>query len=226
MQAPKNGFFYVIDRTNGKFISAKPYTYINWAVGMSPEGRPIESEIANMIDMNRETFPTFDGGHNWHPMAFNRKNGLVYIPARFSSTLYGFDSSWRYNTVKDFGSGTGCNAAREPNPSLKNKFDTNAPAKHPQGFLLGWDPVKQKEVWRGLVFQGTADGNLSAYDGDNGKLLWQVNVGTGVIAPPISYLVDGVQYISFQVGWGGSYVALTVNRKYYSEYLSGTYLHI
>jgi quinohemoprotein ethanol dehydrogenase len=84
--------------------------------------------------------------------------------------------------------------------------------------------VKQKEVWRvkhdfhwnggvvttagGLVFQGAADGNLSAYDGDDGKLLWKVNVGTGVIAPPISYMVDGVQYISFQVGWGGSNVAL------------------
>ncbi|MBZ5859619.1 PQQ-dependent dehydrogenase, methanol/ethanol family [Flavihumibacter profundi] len=225
MQAPKNGFFYVIDRTNGKFISGKPYTYINWAKGMSPEGRPIETEIANMTDMNAETFPTFDGGHNWHPMAFNKKNGLVYIPARISSFLYGYDSSWSYNAIKDFGSGTGWNEAREPNPSLKNKFDKNAPAKHPQGFLLAWDPVKQKEVWRvnqsflwnggvvttaaGLVFQGTADGNLSAYDGDNGKLLWQVNVGTGVIAPPISYLVDGVQYISFQVGWGGSYVALT-----------------
>jgi quinohemoprotein ethanol dehydrogenase len=228
MQAPKNGFFYVIDRTNGKFISAKPYTYINWAVGMSPEGRPIESKFVRMKNMNVEIFPTFDGGHNWHPMAFNLKNKLMYIPARTSSFYYGYDSTWQFNNSKDFGSGNGWNLGTEYNPAHTDKPDSNAPKDATQGFLLAWDPVKQKEVWRvkqeyilnggvvttaaGLVFQGTADGKLCAYDGDNGNLLWQVDAGTGVIAPPVSYMVDGVQYISFQVGWGGTATALWVKK--------------
>ena len=219
MQAPKNGFFYVIDRANGKFISAKPFTYINWAVGMSPEGRPIESAFARLKDTNMTIYQNFDGGHNWQPMAFNRKNKLMYIPARVSSYPYGYDSSWKFNQPKDFGSGTGWNIASD-NFGHPFKEDPNAPKGGTQGFLLAWDPVKQKEVWRvkqeahwnggvvttasGLVFQGTADGNLSAIDADNGKLLWKVNAGTGVIAPPITYTVDGIQYISFQVGWGGS----------------------
>jgi len=220
MQAPKNGFFYVIDRTNGKFISAKPFTYMNWAVGMTAEGRPIESEIGRLKDVNMEIYPDFDGGHNWQPMAFNQKNKLMYIPARMTSFPYGYDSNWKFNQVKEFGSGTGWNIGSDINFAHSFRKDPNVPKGGTQGFLLAWDPVKQKEVWRvkqeahwnggvvttasGLVFQGTADGNLSALDGDNGKLLWKVNAGTGVTAPPITYMVDGIQYISFQVGWGGS----------------------
>ena len=220
MQAPKNGFFYVIDRTDGKFISAKPFTHMNWAVGMTPEGRPIESEIGRLKNVNMEIYPNFDGGHNWQPMAFNRKNKLMYIPGRMTSFPYGYDSSWKFDQVKEFGSGTGWNLGSDINYKLPFKSDSTAPKVATQGFLLAWDPVNQKEVWRikqqahwnggvvttasGLVFQGTADGNLSALDGDNGKLLWKVNAGTGVIAPPITYSVDGIQYISFQVGWGGS----------------------
>ncbi len=220
MQAPKNGFFYVIDRTDGQFISAKPFTYVNWAVGMTPEGRPIESAFSRMQEMNVEIFPNMDGGHNWHPMAFNLKNKLIYIPARITSFPYGFDSAWQFGRLGEFGSGAGWNLGGDINMSKPFRTDSSAPNEKQHGFLLAWDPVNQKEVWRkkhdfhwnggvvttagGLVFQGAADGSLSAYDGDNGEMLWQVNVGTGVIAPPISYMVDGIQYISFQVGWGGS----------------------
>jgi len=225
MQAPKNGFFYVIDRTNGKFISAKPYTYMNWAVGITPEGRPIESAIARLKDANVEIYPNFDGGHNWHPMAFNQKTRIMYIPGRMTTFFYGYDSAWKFNQVKGFGSGTGYNLGSDLNFTLPFRKDTNAPKEAGHGFLLAWDVVNQKQLWRvqqqsswnggvvatasGLVFQGTADGNLSAIDGDNGKILWHVNAGTGVVAPPISYSVDGIQYISFQVGWGGSYPALS-----------------
>ena len=225
MQAPKNGFFYVIDRTNGKFISAKPFTYMNWATGISPEGRPIESSFARATDMNVEIYPNFDGGHNWHPMAFNPETKLMYIPARISTFPYGHDSAWKFGQVAEFGSGTGWNLGSDLNMKKPFRIDSSAPASKGSGFLLAWDVVNQKEVWRvkhehiwnggvvatagGLVFQGSADGNLSAYGAGNGKLLWQTNVGTGVIAPPISYMVDGIQYISFQVGWGGSEIALS-----------------
>lgn len=224
MQAPKNGFFYVIDRTNGKFISGKAYTYINWATGLTSEGRPVESNISNIHEMNVTTYPDPEGGHNWQPMAYNYKTKLMYFPARIASFNYGFDTAWKFGQPKDYGSGNGMNIGRDINMDLPVLNDPNAPKDSLQGFLLAWDPVKQQEAWRvkhnfhwnggvvttagGLVFQGAGDGSLSGFDADNGKLLWQVNIGTGVIAAPISYMIDGIQYISFQVGWGGSVPAL------------------
>lgn len=220
MQAPKNGFFYVVDRTNGKFISAKPFAYINWAKGMSPEGRPIESDFARMKEMNVFIIPGPEGAHSWHPMAFNPKTKLVYLPAFSTSFYYGYDSAWRFNQVKDIGSGTGWNIGADYNPGKAIRNDPDVPKDLPAGKLVAWDPVNQKEVWSvkhnvqinggvlttasGLVFQGSGDGRFVAYDADNGKLLWQVNIGTGAIAPPVTYLVDGVQYISLPVGWGGA----------------------
>lgn len=220
MQAPKNGFFYVIDRTNGKFISAKPIAYINWAKGMSPEGRPIESDFARMKEMNVQIIPGPEGIHNWHPMAYNPKNKLVYIPIKTTTFDYGFDSSWKFNALnKEFGAGTGWNIGADLNPAKPFRKDPNAPTIIPEGWLLAWDPVHQKEAWKvkmnywrnggvlatetGLIFHGTGDGKLVAFDSDNGKIVWQVNVGTGVVAAPISYMVDGIQYISICVGWGG-----------------------
>jgi len=219
MQAPKNGFFYVIDRTNGKFISAKPFAYINWATGMSPEGRPIESDFARMKEMNVNIIPGPEGAHSWHPMAFNPRTKLVYLPSFSTSFNYGYDSAWRFNQVKDVGSGSGWNIGADYNPEKAVRLDPAVPKNLSAGTLVAWDPVKQKEVWNvkhnvqvnggilttasGLVFQGSGDGRFVVYDADNGKMLWQVNVGTGVIAPPVTYLIDGVQYISLPVGWGG-----------------------
>lgn len=215
MQAPKNGFFYVIDRTNGQFIDAQPFVEVNWATGYDKNGRPIEVEGARSPDKPWETIPSAYGAHNWHPMSFNPETGLVYIPAQGVPLVQSTDPAWALNSHKPMStmSGVGWN--------LGYLFNVVAPKATPFGHLLAWDPVKQREAWRaeyvspwnggtlttagGLVFQGTADGRFIAYDAASGEVLWQTPVGSGVVAAPATYEVDGVQYVSVAVGWGGVY---------------------
>lgn len=220
MQAPKNGFFYVLDRTNGKFISGDPFVYTNWAKRIDTiTGRPVEEPGVHYETVNTDVSPNFNGGHNWHPMAFNPKLGLVYIPARENASNYGHDTSWKYNTV-GFGTGNGWNLAIGTDPTKPMRYDS-ATEKFPRGMLIAWNPVLRKEEWRvaqtadwnggvlatasDLLFQGTAEGDFICYDASNGKILWQQNLGGGIIAPPVSYMVDGKQYISIAAGWGGGY---------------------
>ena len=98
MQAPKNGFFYVLDRTNGKFISGDPFVYTNWAKKLdSITGRPIEEPGVHYETVNTDVSPNYNGGHNWQPMAYNPNLNLVYIPARENVSNYGHDTTWKYN---------------------------------------------------------------------------------------------------------------------------------
>jgi quinohemoprotein ethanol dehydrogenase len=219
MQAPKNGFFYVLDRTNGAFISADPYVYVNWAKGVdSVTGRPIENDFARYTGQNSDVAPDYDGGHNWHPMAYNPKTGLVYIPARENVGMYGHDPTWIYNK-RGGGTGNGWNVAIGYDSTKPTHRDTAAEKADPRGMLIAWDPVRRKEVWRvdqgsnwnggllatsaGIIFQGTEDGYFIAYDASTGAVLWKVSVGGGVIAPPVTYMIDGRQYITLVAGWGG-----------------------
>ena len=232
MQAPKNGFFYVLDRTNGKLISAGKYTYVNWAKSIDLKtGRPIENKFARYDQANIDVAPNFNGGHNWQPMAFNKNLNLVYIPARETFSNYGQDLTWKYNK-SGFGTGIGWNLAIgsvKSRPTIKDTKARNV------GKLVAWDPIKQKEVWSveqsntwnggllttdsNLVFQGTADGRLTAYNGSNGKLVWEANLQNGILASPVTYLVDGVQYISIVTGWGGGY---GMKNKHTNYILPGT----
>lgn len=220
MQAPKNGFFYVLDRTNGKFISGDPFVYTNWAKGIdSITGRPIENEGVHYETVNTDISPNYNGGHNWQPMAFNRQLGLVYIPARENASNYGRDTSWKYNQT-GFGTGNGWNLSIGTDPTKPMRYDT-ATKKFPRGMLIAWDPVQRKERWRvpqaadwnggllatasDLVFQGTAQGNFFCYEGRTGKVIWQTHLGGGIIAAPVTYMIDGKQYITIVAGWGGGY---------------------
>ena len=220
MQAPKNGFFYVIDRTNGQFISGDPFVYTNWAKGIDQKtGRPIETEGVHYETVNTDISPSYNGGHNWQPMAFNPKLNLVFIPARENVANYGHDTSWKYNQT-GFGTGNGWNLAIGTDPTKPTRTDT-ATKNFPRGMLIAWNPTLRKEIWRvpqtadwnggllatasDLVFQGTAEGKFIAYDALNGKIVWETNLGGGIIAPPISYMIDGKQYISVAAGWGGGY---------------------
>lgn len=232
MQAPKNGFFYVLDRTNGKLISAEKYTYVNWAKSIDLKtGRPIENKLARYDQANIDIAPNFNGGHNWQPMAFNSNLNLVYIPARETFSNYGQDLTWKYNK-SGFGTGIGWNLATgsvKSRPTIKDAKARNI------GKLVAWDPIKQKEVWSveqsntwnsgllttdsNLVFQATADGRLTAYNGNNGKLVWEANLQNGILASPITYLVDGVQYITVVTGWGGGY---GMKNKHTNYILPGT----
>ena len=214
MQAPKNGFFYVLDRQTGKLISAEPYTYMNWATGVdSVTGRPIETDFSRYKNENRMISPGPVGGHNWQPMAYNSTTGLVYFPAHVNSFPFGNDSIWTFIPNR--------RNVSNPIAHLPTISDPNRPANMDQGQLLAWDPKTQKEVWRvnypatywnggvmatagGLVFQGTGEGKFIAYDATDGKKLWETNVGSGVIAAPVTYMLNGKQYVSIAVGWGGN----------------------
>ncbi len=212
LHAPKNGFFFVIDRTNGKFVSAKNFVDVNWATGYDANGRPIE--VPEMRQAKPfDSIPGPFGAHNWHPMSFNPETGLVYLPAQNIPLTLTAEKSLKMNDPAPgkFGGATGWNIG----------FALNAvpPQSKPFGRLLAWDPVKQKEAWRvehvapwnggtlttagNLVFQGSADGRFIAYNATTGEKLWETPVGTGVVAAPATYTVDGVQYVSVAVGWGG-----------------------
>lgn len=217
MQAPKNGFFYVLDRTNGEFISAEAYVPVTWATHIDSEtGRPVENPEAHYANEKKRTKPGPLGGHNWHPMTFHPGTGYVYIPALDLRFDYAQDNAFKHS-AKDWNLGVDFREMAPP-VSAEENIDN---LQNIKGFLAAWDPVTQKEVWRvqhatawnggllstagDLIFQGRADGQFAAYNAATGELLWESPVHVGIIAAPVSYRVDGEQYISVVAGWGGSY---------------------
>ena len=219
IQAPKNGFFYVIDRTDGSFISAEAYVPVNWASHVDPEtGRPVETDASNYATEAKTVFPGPLGGHNWHPMTFHPQTGLVYIPALDLEFTYAQDNAFKHNPG-EWNLGIAM-APEEPAPPATVE-ETMESLRGVQGRLLAWDPVTQKEKWRvehasawnggllstagNLVFQGRSDGMFAAYAADTGELVWETEVHTGIIAAPVSYEIDGEQYIAVVAGWGGAF---------------------
>jgi quinohemoprotein ethanol dehydrogenase len=215
LHAPKNGFFFVIDRTNGKFISAKNFVDVNWASGYDKEGRAIVNPEARATDKAFEVVPSAFGARNWHSMSFNPQTGLVYMPVQGVPLTLLDDKTWSMNsnTPGQPMSGVGWNLGKFVN--------AEPPKTQPFGRLVAWDPVAQKQVWvqehispwnggtlstaGDLVFQGTADGRFVAYNAKSGAKLWEIATGTGVVAAPMTYMLDGKQYVSVAVGWGGVY---------------------
>jgi quinohemoprotein ethanol dehydrogenase len=207
MQANKNGFFYVLDRKTGQFIHAKQYVPQNWADGLDPKsGRPIEHANIRYSSTGKPVvmMPGPDGAHSWHPMAYNPKTGLVYIPAQ--------EIGKSFTPVKDFKpSEIGWNLGVDVAGTPGNK----------KGYLLAWDPIKQKEAWRSdyvgpwnggivttagnLVIQGDATGHLNAYRADTGEKLWSIDVQSPIMAAPVSYEVNGEQYIAVLSGFGSAF---------------------
>jgi quinohemoprotein ethanol dehydrogenase len=209
MQAPKNGFFYVLDRANGKLLSAEKYAEVTWARGVDLKtGRPAEVRGQDYTKGVAIVKPTAAGAHNWQPMSYNPTTGLVYIPAQDITGAYEKDSDFKF-------------APGEFNTALNLAQFKGLTRKISSGHLLAWDPRRQKEAWRvpyktpwnggtlttagNLVFQGTADGRFVAYRATDGDKLWEAPAGTGVIAAPITYMVDGMQYVTIMAGWGGAF---------------------
>jgi quinohemoprotein ethanol dehydrogenase len=214
IHAPKNGFFFVLDRSNGQFISAKNYVPVNWASGYDDKGRPtMLPSSGQKSDRPFEAIPGAFGGHNWQSMSFNPELGLAYIPAQHVPVTMQHNSQWKMGerNIGDPMSGLGWNLGMLLGPI--------PPESQPFGRLIAWDPVQQKEVWRHeyvapwnggtlttagkLVFQGTADGRLVALDARDGRALWDTALGTGAVAAPMTYELDGRQYVSIAAGWGG-----------------------
>ena len=212
MHAPKNGFFYVLDRATGELLSAEKFVPVNWASHVDLKtGRPVEIPSSVYHDKSVMVLPGPLGGHSWNPMAYSPLTGLVYIPAHSSG--YPYSTNPRYKRF-------------EGRPNLGMNPNGGAPlnASDPltatnMAALIAWDPKAAREVWRidypsagsggvlatagNLLVEGLIDGRFVVYRATDGKLLWQMPVQTGVVGGPISYVVDGEQYIAVSAGWGG-----------------------
>lgn len=215
MMAPKNGFFYVIDRTSGELISAEKIARVTWASHIDmATGRPVEMPGARYPDgQSFELWPSMRGAHTWPPMAFSPQTQLVYIP-KFESGLTYDDRGLDKDNIAQWGINI---SAAKPDP-LNNTSS-----------LLAWDPVTQKKTWEvptyggwasgimatagGLVFQGQINGQFSAYSALEGRELWAFSSQAPIIAAPITYSVDGRQYVSVLVGMGYSAAAEVFSHK-------------
>jgi quinohemoprotein ethanol dehydrogenase len=217
MQAPKNGFFYVLDRQTGKLVSAKNFTKVTWATSINPTtGRPVEVPAARYHDAAFLMYPSAYGAHNWYPMSFSPRTGLVYLPIQEVPFFYQRDTEFR---VRGGAFNTGIYSDKNAFPTDKaQKAALRAMAK---GALIAWDPVAQKEVWRvaqpgpanagtmvtagDLVFEGNPQGTFQAFDARNGKTLWKFQAQTTVAGSPVTYSIDGEQYVLVVSGAGGSF---------------------
>jgi quinohemoprotein ethanol dehydrogenase len=220
MQAPKNGFFYVLDRATGKIISAEKYAPVNWAEKIDLKtGRPVFTEEAQYWKKTGKVLvrPGFWGGHDWQPMSYNPTTGLVYIPKHVFAVEYENNPDYKYLKNKKHFYQLGVSAAGmdDDNADMQKWSDQWT------GSLLAWDPVKQQKVWEvpyvtifnggtlstagNLVFEGSADGRVIAYRATDGKKLWESPAQSGVMAAPITFEAGGEQYVTFMVGWGGAF---------------------
>lgn len=208
MQAPKNGFFYVLDRETGELLSAEKFGKVTWAERIDmATGRPVEVPGARYENEPVVMWPSPFGAHNWHPMSFNPQTGLVYIPYQEVPGTYSNEGK-SFVRREAFNTGSGSSEILE------------LPREYTSGALIAWDPIKQTAAWRvehpnhwnggtlttagNLVFQGTAAGHFVAYSADVGKPLWRFDAQTGVIAAPMTYEHAGEQYVALMAGWGGA----------------------
>ena len=214
MQAPKNGFFYVLDRLTGELLSAEKYAAVTWASHVDMKtGKPQVLAQANYDKESKLILPSPAGAHNWQPMAYNPDTGLVYIPAMNDPAIYERRKNFKFikginNQGAHFSQGT-------------ITFETgDFEAEQAGGFLLAWDPVKAKPVWRhklgdfifhggvlttagNLVIQAQDDGLLVVYAADSGEVLHRIQTGSSILAAPMTYVIDGEQYIAVMAGYGG-----------------------
>jgi quinohemoprotein ethanol dehydrogenase len=241
MQANKNGFFYVLDRKTGALLSAKNFSYVNWASSVDPKtGRPVLTPQAEYYRKPKNVYPSAAGAHTWQPMSFDPQTKLVYIPVvdmpnillemvgnggrlhyingNFNVTQVYPDDTYDPDALKSlFG----------PLPSLASLQAERKGVKLTRELLRAWDPVAGKTVWEhetgsgvrsydggllstagNLVFQGHGNGELVVYAADTGKELKRIQTGSHIMAAPITYSVNGVQYVAVQAGYGGGGIAI------------------
>ncbi|MEM8492150.1 MAG: PQQ-dependent dehydrogenase, methanol/ethanol family [Pseudomonadota bacterium] len=220
MQAPKNGYFYVIDAATGEFLSGNNFVPQNWTTGLDANGRP--NVVPDARDQSQVFLQTPGplGGHNWHPMSFNPDLNLAYIPAQEIPQAYIEDPrfaarSTKWNTGLDFAAGLVVDIPDEVYKALRATL---------KGRLIAWDPIAQEPRWSvehsnawnggtlttagGLVFQGQLSGEFAAYNAATGEKLWSANVKSGAASGPATFAIDGVQYVTITTGWGSAFSLL------------------
>ncbi len=219
LQAPKNGFFYVIDRSNGKVLRAHPFAAVTWATHVDLEtGRPVENPDVDYSENGSFVLPGPLGAHNWQAMSVDLDSGLVYIPAQENAFFYAIDENYKKTGIYKRNPGR-WNMGIEMSSLAQNVLANLESMPEPGGFLKAFDPLTGETKWSvpiphywnggvlgtagGLVFQGDALGMFSAYDKETGERLWEFNTYTSMLAPPISFEIDGEQYVSVLTGSGG-----------------------
>jgi alcohol dehydrogenase (cytochrome c)/quinohemoprotein ethanol dehydrogenase len=217
LHAPKNGYFYVLDAKTGKFLSGTPWTAQTWTTGIDPvTGRPQINPQARYEQTGKlwVSVPGAGGAHSWHPQSYSPQTGLMYLPANNAGFPYLAKKGWKESAL---GFQTGLDSAGTALPAIQAVRDEAMAGT--TGALVAWDPVKKKEAWKvtykgpwnggtlatagNLVFQGTATEQFAAYSADNGKQLWTFPTQSGIIAAPMTYAIDGQQYVAVLAGWGG-----------------------
>ena len=223
MQAPKNGFFYVLDRVTGELLSAEKFGHVTWATHVDmATGRPVESEFADyQKNGGSYLWPSPFGAHNWQPMSYSQKTGYIYIPVQSFPAYFTGQKEVRYLENR-WNTGVDLNEIRGPQSWVAGRAVMDALV---YGELVAWDPIKNERAWTvrhpkpsnggtlstagNLVFQGTWDGVFTAYDAANGDPLWQYQSDSAILAGPITYELDGDQYVAVAQGSGGV-VMLTI----------------
>ena len=213
MQAAKNGFFYVLDRETGELLSASNFVKTTWASHVDLEtGRPVEiSDNLYSATQAKLVSPAPFGAHVWQPMAYSPETGLAYFSGQETSFAYSHLPADTYEHRPMM-----WNLAQNPDAAPP---DNGAPTAT-QGYLYAWNPATSSQAWRipqggpwnggvlatagNLLFAGAVDGRFVAYRATDGQALWSMPINTGAVAGPISYAVDGEQYIAVSAGWAGA----------------------
>ena len=219
LQAPKNGFFYVIDRSDGKVLRAHPFAAVTWATHVDLEtGRPVENPAVDYSENGSWVLPGPLGAHNWQAMSIDLEAGLAYIPTQENPFFYAIQEDYKKTGVYKRNPGR-WNMGIEMSSLAQNILNNLETMPNPGGYLKAFNPLTGETKWSvpiphywnggvlgtagGLVFQGDALGMFSAYDKENGERLWQFNTYTSMLAPPITFEIDGEQYVSILTGSGG-----------------------
>ena len=219
MHAPKDGFFYVLDRRTGKLISARNYVPNTWASHIDLKtGRPAINPDAFVTETPHLLTPGYGGGHNWNPMSFSPKTGLVYIPAQETYMVESVLPDGQFKFVP--GQST-LGAGFRNEPELRKQLNAQA-SNREKGYMLAWDPVRQREAFRipyphagsggtmvtggNLLVQGTIRKTLAIYRADNGRKLWEMPIDSVPVSGAATYSVRGRQYIAVNAGWNSAVV--------------------
>jgi quinohemoprotein ethanol dehydrogenase len=219
LQAPKNGFFYVLDRSDGKLLRANPFATVTWATHVDlTTGRPVENPALDYREKAQWVLPGPLGAHNWQAMAVDAQAGIAYIPAQDNPLIYGMSDEWKQTGLYKRNPGR-MNLGLELGRIAQIFINNAADQPTVKGYLKAFDVLTGEDKWvvefphywnggvlatrGGLVFHGNALGMFVAYNSDTGEPLWDFNTFTSMLAPPISYQIDGTQYVSILTGTGG-----------------------
>lgn len=229
LQAAKNGYVYVLDRATGELLSAKPFAFVNWTKGLDPKtGRPIRNPFADYTRHPKLIFPAMTGAHSWQPMSYNSSTGLLYIPVIDAAMVYINTEGQRAGLIEGNFNLVGIMPEDYDPQGLAGMFGPLPPMSemrkgvtHPlqsRSVLRAIDPLTGRIAWEqsgslwdggvlstagNLVIRGDAAGKLNVYAADTGKVLQSIDVGTSIMAAPMTYSVRGEQYVAVMAGYGG-----------------------